>query len=386
MNILYLVFNIVGKGTYWRAYNFGKVLAKHGHKVHLIATSQDQKWRIISRKEGNLTIVETPDLLSGMLRSGWDIWNTLNRIFWLRGKSYDIIHAFECRPVVIYPALFARRTSKKLVIDWADWFGAGGSVEVRPNPIVRTIVRPLDTFFETYYRRYADAHTVINKVLLNKLKSTCPDVPTLLIRNGATRAKLTEDKIYLRKKLGLPLNANIIGFVGGIYEQDAILMAKSMDAVVNLNENTYLLLIGYFNRPIEKWMQNPGRVIRTGTLDNHNLVYEYLTATDICWLPLTDCGANTGRWPYKLTDYMTSGRPVVATAIGDMVEFIAHYQIGITTDVNPAAIANATIKLFEDRQKQIAYGRNAYHVAQNDLSWETLTKQLMQFYEKVLNG
>ena len=123
----------------WRALAFAQTISRQGHQVTLIATSQERRSRTLKYLQDDVTIVETPDLFSGSLRSGWDPWNSLHRIAWAHGQRIDLVHAFELRPTVLAPSLymkFARRTP--FVSDWADWFGKGGSVEERPNPLLRT--------------------------------------------------------------------------------------------------------------------------------------------------------------------------------------------------------------------------------------------------------
>ena len=109
MKLLLLVFNQVGKGTYWRAFHWGRVLARWGHEVTLMATSREARFFFRVSHSAGLRLVETPDLLSGALRSGWDPWNTMKRIAWLGRENFDLVHAFEGRPVVLFPALFEKK-------------------------------------------------------------------------------------------------------------------------------------------------------------------------------------------------------------------------------------------------------------------------------------
>jgi hypothetical protein len=169
MRILHLVFSQTDKGSYWRAFHFGRELAGRGHDVTLMSTSPDRRGRMRVRPLEGMTHVETPDLFNGPLRSGWDPWNTLRRMLWLRNRPFDLIYAFEARPTVIYPALLLRRTRKiPLVLGWSDWFGRGGSVEERPNPIVRGLLRGIETFHEEHFRTRADGTTAICSTLRDK--------------------------------------------------------------------------------------------------------------------------------------------------------------------------------------------------------------------------
>ncbi|MGH2521892.1 MAG: hypothetical protein ACRDH2_05250, partial [Anaerolineales bacterium] len=104
MRALLIVFNQTGKGTYWRALHFGRRLAQRGHCVTLMAMSQNARLWISQQEADGVRVIETPDLLPGSLRSGWDAWDALCRVLWLRGRAFDLVHAFEARPVVLLPA------------------------------------------------------------------------------------------------------------------------------------------------------------------------------------------------------------------------------------------------------------------------------------------
>ena len=106
LNILFLTSNLAwrGGGTFYRALGFGKNLVAQGHRVTLLATAPDEKWRFASETVDGVEIVVSPALLGGKLRSGWDGYEVVRRWGWLNGRSYDIIHGFESRPVVIHPA------------------------------------------------------------------------------------------------------------------------------------------------------------------------------------------------------------------------------------------------------------------------------------------
>src|SRR6476660_2672966 len=98
MRVLLIVFNMVGRGTYRRAYEFGRHLAADGHSVSLLATAPRGRLRVAAHTVDGVEVVESPDLLSGSLRSGWDPFNTMTRIRWIAGLRIDVVHAFETRP------------------------------------------------------------------------------------------------------------------------------------------------------------------------------------------------------------------------------------------------------------------------------------------------
>ena len=386
MKILHIVFNQTGKGSYWRAFHFGRELAGRGHDVTLMSTSPSLRWRIrVNRLEG-MTHVETPDLLPGPLRSGWDPWNTMRRILWLAGRSFDLVYAIEARPAVIYPALFLRRCRNiPLVLGWSDWFGRGGSVEERPNPAVRWLVRGVETFHEERFRTEADGTTAICTTLRDKaLKLGVPAESVRLIPDGCDEAMFDAlGPADARTLTGLPADAFVVGYVGTIFRRDALLMAEAFDALKTEVPWARLLVAGYCPVHIPSLTRHPESVMQTGPLSQERLL-ACLASCDVFWLPLKDSNANRGRWPHKLNDYMAIGRPTVATAVGDVPALFSSADIGLLSPDEPGPFAAQTAALARDPELRGRMGRQARRTAESRFNWKTLTDELEELYADAL--
>jgi glycosyltransferase involved in cell wall biosynthesis len=383
LRVALLVFNLPERGTYFRAYHFGRELARRGHSCTLIYTAPQERRRFVLRLEemGRLALVAAPDLLRGSLRSGWDPWAALARTLWLQSSDYDLVHAFECRPTVIAPALAAARHGP-LVIDWCDWFGRGGSVEERPPGPARAALRPVETFFEERFRTCADATTVINNTLRQKAEKigVLPESISL-IPNGCDAPPATEllPRAVARAALGLPPRAPIIGYAGAIFERDARLMAAAFDRVRAARPDARLLVLGYTNIPIERLVAAPEAVLRSGPLSAADL-RRGLQACDLGWVPLSDTGANRGRWPLKISSYMELGLPMVTTSIGDLGPFFERYPAGVAAPPDAASFAGATIALLDDPARRGALGATGRRLATGELSWARVTDKVEQLY------
>ena len=86
----------------------------------------------------------------------------------------------------------------------------------------------------------------------------------------------------------------------------------------------------------------------------------------------------------KLNDYMSAGRPTLATAVGDVPALIESEDIGRVTDDNPIVFAQETLQLLEDPYACQSYGEQARLVAVNKLSWDSLAHDVLDFYERML--
>jgi len=228
---------------------------------------------------------------------------------------------------------------------------------------------------------------VINTVLRQRaIALGVPPQTILLLRNGSDVENLhPHPQMEARQIVGLPADELIIGYVGAIFHQDSMLMGRAFDLVYAAEPRARLLLVGYCNQPLERWVTVPGAIYRTGRLSYDELDL-YLAACDVCWLPLSDSGANRGRWPLKLNDYMAVGRPVVATAVGDITAFLQEHPIGLLARDESLDLATQTLALLRDPQRRETMGQYARHLAETVFTWDRLAEQLESFYHQVLEG
>jgi len=103
MKILLLNHNVVERSTFYRLL-FRRELADCGHEVTLATVSRRNVLRpVVALREG-VRVIETPDLGVWLARTGWDPW-TLPGGWRLFGERPDLVHGFDCRPVVLGPSL-----------------------------------------------------------------------------------------------------------------------------------------------------------------------------------------------------------------------------------------------------------------------------------------
>lgn len=389
MRILMVVYNRVGKGTYWRALQLARVLARHGCQVTVLATGNERSLRTQTQHdESGVTIVHSPNVLGGPLSAGWDPLNLLARLIWSfrhQSANYDIVHGFECRPTVIFPSLFwQRRRDATLILDWCDWFGRDGSVAERKNPVARALLRPVETFFEEHFRTWAAGTTVINTLLRQfAVDLGIPSEEIFDLPNGSDTERLRPIPMSeARTAVGLADDAPIVCYIGAAFERDGKLMAAAFNHLHRQLPDAKLLLAGYCNVPVEAWIEEPESVIRTGNISNRE-VNLYLAAANLCWLPLCNSGANRGRFPLKVHDYIAAGRPVVGTDVGDLGDFIRKGRFGLAVQDNPEEIGAAALTLLRYPDEQVRLGKRARVFAETEATWAQAGEGLLAFYRKI---
>jgi len=384
MNILMLNHNRIWESTFNRAFYFGRSLANSGHAVTVVTNS---KKNIFSFKEYDLEgvkIIETPDLLKGRLRTGWDPINALRRIAYLKSKPFDIIHAFDCRPTVIIPALHLKRAMDiPLVIDWADWWGRGGAIKLRKQKILNTLFEPVETFFEERFRKYADYTSVISPLLKERAVGLGVNPQKIeVVLNGCDIEGIVPlDKTEARKKLNFSGYRFILLFSGFVL-YDVEMALKALASVLQSHPNTLLLLTGSDN-PFKEvdnalWKDNKN-ILSLGFLpkEKYNLA---LGASDLCLMPLSDTTANRARYPGRIGDYMAAGRPIVSNYVGVAADIIKAYGLGKLTESTPGRFADGIIEALDNADDREKWGYNARKAAEDKLSYDIVGKDIEKIY------
>jgi glycosyltransferase involved in cell wall biosynthesis len=290
--------------------------------------------------------------------------------------------------VVIFPALFYKfRYQVPLVIDWADWWGRDGTIMERSGKLFASTFGRAETFFEEYFRKFADFATTISTALKNRLIQLGYNHSKIMVLPQGTKFNNTGefDKYYCRKALNIDSNIPIIGYLGALFKNDAKLLFDSIKNVKKEINNIKLFLIGRHRLNLRGFKDRNNFVFETGEIED-NKISIYLSACDILVLPMEKNIANNGRWPSKFNDYLASGRPIISTPISDIKTIFEKEKIGILAEDNPEDFSKAILKLLRDKDLQLYLGKKGKEYAEKHLNWEILTKNLNEFYHKALQS
>ena len=376
MKIVFLNHNQIGEGTYLRCYHLGKELVKFGHRVVIFTTSKSGRFTQNKIVDNELEIIEFPDLFWGKLRNGICPWNTFLRILFLSNKNFDIVYAFDSRPVVIFPALFLKhKKSIPLLMDWADWWGRGGTINERSSKFYNKFIGLIETFFEEYFRKFADISTTISTRLRDRLLSIGYNKPILVLPHGC------DNSYNINSRLSYKSHIPTIGYLGKIFTQDFDFLKRIIINLQKIIENFKVIMIGRNEINVSDNLN--GLIEFTGSLSQEEL-HSCLSSVDVCVLPLIPNVANNGRWPSKINDYLSFGKPVVSTAISDISEYIYKYKFGLIAEYDPEDFALKIAQILKDDYLKQQLSNNALSVARGKLSWDYLSMRLLYFIKSEL--
>jgi glycosyltransferase involved in cell wall biosynthesis len=111
----------------------------------------------------------------------------------------------------------------------------------------------------------------------------------------------------------------------------------------------------------------------------------YIRAADVCvtlqpdfdWSPWGFHGS-----PMKIFDYMACARPVVTSAVGQMMELVEKHRIGVTCAQDPGDLLEKLIFLRDRPEVREAMGRNARQAVEEHYNWTTIARRTMGVLER----
>ena len=367
-------------------------MARLGHEVDLFCHADTERFRThVERVEG-FRVIESPDMLFGALRQGWDPYCAVRRSAFMfrEGKQYDIIHCLDTRLAVIWPALaYARAHGIPIVSDWIDWWGRGGLIDERRPGWYKASFGGIETWFEEHYRAKLDGLTSISHALMRRGVGLGCKPDRCIVINGAadlTTFAKPASQAAARSRLGLPSGVPVVCFSGLDVLIDLPIAVQAYELIRKQLPDARMLLVGPTEDDAKASVTSHDSlsgISAIGKVPYHKLP-EVLPAADVFLLPYPDKIVNVGRWPNKIGDYMAVGRPTVANPVGELVDLFGRYQIGKLAGETPRAMADAALELLTNPTLADQLGREARRVAETDINWTSQISRLESWYRSII--
>lgn len=321
------------------------------------------------------------------------VWIALTRRF---DVAWSFSHKLDCS----IPARMAKRLhGAAFIYDWCDrWGGAEGLFDLCMNeegfrrlPLKvqaarqRAFAREA-VLEESVCRNDADGVTVICSALRERaLELGVPAERLLLIPSGASLDAVRPlDKLECRHKLRLPEDAVLLGYVAG-FNPDEDLLLGALEAALARAPQMQFVCAGAPLKESDEGLRRRGirsRVHYLGWLPLAQCA-ELYGACDMLLLPLSARRLNAERFPHKITDYLSAGRPIAACDAGDVRPLIGSADVAEIGAPSAEGLAQAIERLHARRGEWDAMGLRSRRLAEEKLNWNSLGDRALEFIEAI---
>lgn len=233
--------------------------------------------------------------------------------------------------------------------------------------------------------RRTDAVVSVSAGAVEQLPEAVPSRRVTVIRNGVVPTPPSRPRAALRRELGLDdgLVGIMVARLDGLKGHDTLV--RALARVRDLGRRVTLLVAGDgAERPrIETLARElalgPGWVRFLGFRTD---VADLLAASDFFLLPSVTEGL-----PLSLLEAMSQGLPALATPVGGIPEVIRDGEHGFLVPVHgDAELAAAMLRLLDDPALLRTLGARARRRAQEEFSFERMTREYLELYGRLLGA
>ncbi len=327
-------------------------------------------WRELSRQEAAA-------ILAALVRP-WHQQRVTCAFAWAadratRGRAFQVVQAHD-NYALVAAARLAARDRARLVYD---------AVELTEHRLA-TSFTALEALFERRDRRQeaaifcrADAVTTVGKGLSDWYSGHYPIAPPLIVRNCRYYWPHRADA-RLRADIGVGPEAPIIVWFGGIYPQQGV--ETLIDAMPLLLPDVHLAIVAYVLPRWTSYVEEalPKRAAERGVASrvhflparNPGDLVPYVSGADLGVIPRpSEHPNNFFSMPNKFLEMVMARLPIAASQLGDIVDAIEHYGIGMSFDERDLASMAQVIGGMLDPQVHRGLKANVMRAAE-EMTWE----------------
>jgi glycosyltransferase involved in cell wall biosynthesis len=234
---------------------------------------------------------------------------------------------------------------------------------------------------------------VITKEILNKIKKRNPGISDNKLEEMPSGANVELfkplDKQQCRTRLGLDLNKKYIGFIGTLLKHQGVdILIKAAPSIIKKVPSSIFLIIG--EGPMKEiWISD----VRTMGIKDHFIftgqveykeVPIWIGSSDLCVAPFKK---NSGfRSPVKIFDYMSCGKPIVASNIrGTTENFLSSNTILLVEPEQPDFLADAILDILTNEKKYEKMGSKGRSLILEKYDRKIMANKITSIARNILN-
>jgi glycosyltransferase involved in cell wall biosynthesis len=299
------------------------------------------------------------------------------------GERPDLFHLFKPKGYGGLAALAAQALPHRLplVVDTDDWEGPGGWNDLLPYPAP---AKALFAWQERDLPRRAQAVTVASTTLESLVWSMgVPAERVFLVPNGIESQYA---QVFDATHVDAARPPQLLLYTR-FWELDLAELVAALVAIHQARPAVRLVVVGRGEAGEERRLAAlAARAGITAMLDQRGWLEPAQIPTvfatcDLALAPICDTLINRARGMAKLLELLAAGLPVVASDVGMARAYLDHGAGGIVTPpANPAALAEATLRLLNDRELRAGKALGARSAAAR-YRWDALAPAVEAAYQ-----
>lgn len=295
----------------------------------------------------------------------------------LSSLGISLIHSHGYKPSV-FGFFIARRMGIPIISTCHLWF------DPKKGPLKMRVMIWMEKKLYHYFPKIIAVSDPIKDVLA---QAGLPAQRLDLVRNGVDipDTHLSDaQKIALRSQLGLAPDDLVILNSGRLARQKAQwILVKAASLLQQQGRKIKVLIVGEGGlRPeleAQIAQENVGTCVTL--LGFRSDIDQLLAISDIFALPSLDEGM-----PMSLLEAAAAGKPIVATAVGDIAKLIRHGESGLIIPTeNPQALADAIVHLQDDPEVARRLAESAHRQMRTEYSSDAMCARYQAIYRELLN-
>lgn len=310
-------------------------------------------------------------------------------------RQVDVVHFQKSQFYAALPAVLAAYlTGKPLHYDWDDWEEKIFLASIRKRSITTVLTGISFCLMERCLPFLADSVSVSSETLRKlALQRGANEKNVFLAPVGADLQQFRPDSPpgEVRKKHDLN-NALLVLYHGQLHScQYAALFLKAIRHISKIQDCNHLrfMILGSGSelRSLKMFAQELGigeKVIFTDFIP-HADIPQYIASADICVAPFYDNEVTRCKSPLKIVEYMASGKPIVASDVGEVRNMLGGAGLLVESG-KPEALAEGILELICNKKLRNTMAAAARQRAETKYNWERSTENLEKAYKTILHA